>query len=98
MAVTPAALRKFATSARKRLLRDGGGYRRNHLRAFAQRVEVGERHVRIMGSKGELLRTLTAVSGGKSAGTGVPGLFRSGGGASHLRTALWWALPVLTGK
>jgi hypothetical protein len=32
-----------------------GGY---HLRAFAQRVEVGESHVRIMGSKGTLLRTL----------------------------------------
>ncbi|WP_292445817.1 hypothetical protein [Mesorhizobium sp.] len=31
---------------------------RGHKRAFAQRVEVGESHVRIMGSKGTLLRTL----------------------------------------
>ncbi|MBV5263881.1 hypothetical protein [Pinisolibacter aquiterrae] len=73
MAVTPAVLRKFATTARRRL-RLEGGYRRDHLRAFAQRVEVGEEHVRIMGSKGELLRALTSVSSGKSAGIGVPTL------------------------
>lgn len=74
MAVTPAVLRKFATTARRRLRQEGGGYRRDHLRAFAQRVEVGEGHVRIMGSKGELLRALTSVSSGKSAGIGVPTL------------------------
>lgn len=81
MAVTPAVLRKFAATARRRLRQDGGGYRRDHLRAFAQRVEVGEGHVRIMGSKGELLRALTSVSSGKSAGIGVPTLglkWRSG--------------------
>ena len=72
MAVTPAALRTFANAARKRLRLEGGGYRRDHLRAFAQRVEVGESHVRIMGSKGTLLRTLASVSSGKSAGIGVP--------------------------
>jgi hypothetical protein len=72
MAVTPAVLREFATTARRRLRQEGGGYRRDHLRAFAQRVEVGEGHVRIMGSKGELLRALTSVSSGKSAGIGVP--------------------------
>ncbi len=74
MAVTPAVLRKFATTARRRLRQEGGGYRRDHLRAFAQRVEVGEGHVRIMGSKGELLRALTSVSSGKSAGIGMPTL------------------------
>lgn len=74
MAVTPTALRKFATTARRRLRQDGGGYRRDHLRAFAQRVEVGEGHVRIVGSKGEPLRALTSVSSGKSAGIGVPTL------------------------
>lgn len=80
-AVTPATVRRFADVARQRIRIDGGGYRRDHLRAFAQRVEVGEAEVRIMGSKGELLRTLTAVSGGKSAGIGVPSLglkWRSG--------------------
>ncbi|MFZ3181796.1 MAG: hypothetical protein WA156_16700 [Methylocystis silviterrae] len=49
-----------------------GGYRRDHLRALAQRVEVGEREVRIIGRKSALLRTLVAASGGKSAGIGVP--------------------------
>lgn len=81
-AVTPAAVRRFADVARQRIRLDGGGYRRDHLRAFAQRVEVGEVEVRIMGSKGELLRTLSAVSSGKSAAIGVPSLglkWRSGG-------------------
>lgn len=52
---------------------EGGGSRRNHLRALAQRVEVGAKDVRIIGSKGGLLCTLTAVSQGKSAALGVPG-------------------------
>ena len=51
-------LRKFASSARDRMRLPGGGYRRDHLRALAQRVEVDEGEVRIMGSKGDLLRTL----------------------------------------
>lgn len=42
--------------------------------AFAQRVEVGEAEVRIMGSRGALLCTASAVSSGKSAGIGVPSL------------------------
>jgi len=41
---------------------EGGGYRRDHLRALAQRVEVADREVRIMGSKSDLLRTLAAIS------------------------------------
>lgn len=80
-AVTPATVRRFAEVARQRIRLDGGGYRRDHLRAFAQRVEVAETEFRIMGSKGELLRTLTAVSSGKSAAIGVPSLglkWRSG--------------------
>ena len=70
--LTPQALATFARQARKRMRDDKGGYRRDHLRALAQRVEVDEREVRIMGSKGALLRTLVAASGGKSAGIGVP--------------------------
>ncbi len=50
----------------------GGRYRRDHLRAPAQRVEVADGEVRIMRSKGGLLRTLAAASGVKSAGGGVP--------------------------
>jgi site-specific DNA recombinase len=61
----------FAKTARERIRIDGGGYRRDHLRALAQRVEVADGEVRIMGSKGDLLRTLTAASGVKSAMPGV---------------------------
>jgi site-specific DNA recombinase len=63
---------RFADAARKRL--EGGGYRRDHLRALAHRVEVGAKEVRIIGSKGDLLRTLAAGSGGKTATLGVPSL------------------------
>jgi site-specific DNA recombinase len=70
-AVTPQMVRKFAWTARERIRIDGGGYRRDHLRALAQRVEVADGEVRIMGSKGNLLRTLAAASGVKSAAGGV---------------------------
>ena len=61
----------FANEARNGLRLEGGGYRRDHLRAFAQRVEVADTEVSIMGSKSELLRTLVAASRGKSAAFGV---------------------------
>jgi hypothetical protein len=70
-AITPAMVQKFAKTARERIRIDGGGYRREHLRALAQRVEVADCEVRIMGSKGDLLRTLAAASGAKSAAPGV---------------------------
>jgi DNA invertase Pin-like site-specific DNA recombinase len=69
--VTTTVLRKFAATARKRMRIEGGGYRRDHLRALAQRVEVADREVRIMGSKSDLLRTLAAISCVKSAAGGV---------------------------
>jgi site-specific DNA recombinase len=70
-AVTPAMVRRFARIARERIRIDGGSYRRDHLRALAQRVEVGDREVRIIGSKSELLRTLAGASGVPSAAGGV---------------------------
>ena len=70
-AVTPAMVRKFARTARERMRLQGGGYRRDHLRALAQRVEVADKEVRIMGSKSDLLRTLAAASGAKPATPGV---------------------------
>ncbi|HEY9211563.1 MAG TPA: recombinase family protein, partial [Ancylobacter sp.] len=73
-AVTPAMVAHFAETARRRMRMEGGGYRRDHLRALAQRVEVGAKEVRIIGSKGDLLRSLAAVSGGKTATLGVPSL------------------------
>ena len=67
-AVTPQMLSKFARTARQRIRLEGGGYRRDHLRALAQRVEVAEGEVRIMGSKSRLLQTLVANGGA----VGVP--------------------------
>src|SRR6202011_5263546 len=59
--ITAQALKTFARTARKRMRTDGGGYRRDHLRALAQRVEVDQKELRIMGSKSVLLRTLVAA-------------------------------------
>ncbi len=70
--LTPQAIATFTKAARKRMRQGDNGYGRDHLRALAQRVEVDEMEVRIIGSKSRLLRTLTAANGGKSAGSGVP--------------------------
>ncbi len=70
-AITPTMLRAFAATARRRIRLEGGGYRRDHLRALAQRVEVDREEVRIMGSKSNLLRVL-AANGEASAVGGVP--------------------------
>jgi site-specific DNA recombinase len=53
-------------------IRTRDGYRRDYLRALAQRVEVDAKELRIMGCKSELLRTLVAASSAKTAGFGVP--------------------------
>jgi len=71
--ITAAMLARFAKTARERMRIDGGGYRRDHLRALAQRVEVADTEVRIMGSKSNLLGTLVAAAGGKMATPGVRG-------------------------
>ena len=70
--VTPQSLKTFARQACKRLRIESGGYRRDYLRALAQRVEVDAQELRIMGSKSELLRTLVAASSVKTAAFGVP--------------------------
>jgi hypothetical protein len=44
----------------------------------SSRVEVDAKEVRIMGSKSVLLRTLVAASSAKTAGFGVPVLYRTG--------------------
>jgi site-specific DNA recombinase len=64
-------VKTFASAARHRIRLDGGGYRRDHLWAFAQRIEVADTKVRIMGSKSELQRMLVTASSGKSAANGV---------------------------
>ena len=62
---------KFAQAAHRRMRGSDGGYRRDHLRALTQRVEVSEREVRIMGSKNTLLRVLAASNGVESAASDV---------------------------
>jgi site-specific DNA recombinase len=57
LTITAQTRKTFARQARKRM-RTESGYRCDHLRALAQRVEVDAKEIRIMGSKSELLRTL----------------------------------------
>lgn len=71
LTITAAKLHAFAGAARRRLRRPDGGYRREYLRALAQRIEVADGEVRIMGSKITLLRTL-AKHGEPSTAGGVP--------------------------
>ena len=47
--ITPQSLKTFARQARKRMRTESGGYRRDYLRALAQRVEVDAKELRIMG-------------------------------------------------
>jgi len=66
--VTSESLRTFALAARRKLRHEDGTYARNHIRAVAQRVDVfSKTDVRIRGSRTELPRTLTAVSGVEAA-------------------------------
>jgi hypothetical protein len=59
--------------APRRKLRDRScGYRRDHFRALTQRVEViSKTEARIIGSRTELLRTLTSNSGVEAAAVDV---------------------------
>src|SRR3546814_13901391 len=73
-AITPPMLRKFASTARPRLRLEGGGYRRDHLRALAQRVAVDKGEGRIMSSKRTLLRVHAANVVGQAVGDRKSGL------------------------
>ena len=70
-AVTPEMIDALSQSAGSSLRIKGGGYRRDHLRAFAQRVEVADDEVRIMGRTSDLLQTLVAASSGETAAFAV---------------------------
>ena len=72
--LTEEKVKAFAAAARKRLRKSDGTYRRDHLRAVAQRIEVIDKtQARIMGSRTALLKTLTAASA-QTAATSVPSL------------------------
>ena len=62
-AITPQMIRTIAKIARQRIRVEGGGYLRDHLCALAQRVEVAEGEVQIIGSKSRLLQTLIGNNG-----------------------------------
>ncbi|MFC5508146.1 recombinase family protein [Bosea massiliensis] len=69
--ITPTMIGTLSVAARESLRMEGGGYRRDHLRAFAQRIEVADDEVRIMGSQSDLLQSLVAASSVESAANGV---------------------------
>ena len=73
-AITAESLRAFALAARRKLRKGDGTFARDHLRAVAQRIEVvSKSEDRILGTRSELLRTLTAASGVEAAVLGVRG-------------------------
>jgi hypothetical protein len=88
-AVTPQMVRTFAETARRHIRLEDVGYRRDHLRALAQRVEVADGEVRIMGSKTRLLQALTGKIGVNSVPT--QGLKWRRGGDSNPRYACTYA-------
>lgn len=58
--IAPDMLAKFATMARNGIRNEEGGYRRDHVRALAQRVELAADEVRVLGCKADLLQALVA--------------------------------------
>lgn len=73
-AITPEMLATFARIARERIRKDDGAYRRNHVRALAQRILVNDGEVRIIGSKADLLQVLSGHEGPGTRKGRVPSL------------------------
>lgn len=70
--LTPELLKRFAEATRLMLRDDNGAYRRDLLKAVAQRVELTSKHdMTISGCKVELLRTLEAYNGVEEAALDV---------------------------
>lgn len=69
--ITPETLHRFATAARRKLGDRTSGYRRDHLRALTQRVEViSKTEARIIGNRTDLLRALAYADNGHSTANG----------------------------
>jgi hypothetical protein len=62
--LTPEIIQRFASEAKARMRRANGDYRRHHLQAIAQRIEVGENVIRIKGTRTNLLRTIVGEESG----------------------------------
>ena len=65
-AITPHMIDALSQAARSSLRIEEGGYWRDHLRAFAQRIEVAD-----MGRKLELLQTIVAASSRETVASAV---------------------------
>jgi site-specific DNA recombinase len=69
--ITADSLHRFAMAARRKLRDRECGYRRDHLRALTQRVEVvSKTEARIIGSRTDFLRALASSGGGSYAAAG----------------------------
>lgn len=72
--LTPDLLRRFSEATREMFRDDKGAYRRDLIRAVAQKVELLSPHeAKICGSRVELLRTLASNNGVESAALELPG-------------------------
>jgi DNA invertase Pin-like site-specific DNA recombinase len=72
--LTPDLLRRFSEATREMFRDNNGAYRRDLIRAVAQKVELlSPTEARICGSKVELLRTLATTYGVETAALDVPG-------------------------
>ena len=89
---------KFAQAAHRRVRGCDGGYRRHHLRALAQRVEVSEREVRTWDRKTPCYGSRRLRMAWNRRRTTFALMFQSGGAGSRLRTRLWPQFPVQQGK
>ncbi|WP_197425288.1 hypothetical protein [Caulobacter sp. CCH5-E12] len=70
--LTPELLKQFAQATREMLRDENGGYRRDLLKAVAQRVDVTpEGGLRVSGCKVELLRAISANNGVEAAALDV---------------------------
>ncbi|WP_172265710.1 recombinase family protein [Caulobacter sp. RHG1] len=75
--LTPDLLRRFSEATREMFRDDNGAYRRDLIRAVAQKVEMlSPFEAKICGSKVELLRTLASNNGVESTALAVPPLVR----------------------
>ena len=88
-AITQQMVRTFAKAARQRISLKGGSYRRDHLRALAQRVKVAEGEVRIMGSKTRFLQAIV----GKPGAIGVPSQGRMWSAERDPNYPFIWSVP-----
>jgi site-specific DNA recombinase len=76
--ITPQVLRTFARHARKRMRTESGGYRRDHLRALAQRVEVDAKEVPSWARKAYCCARSSPLQAQKRRVLACPVLYRSG--------------------